>query len=322
MCSIRYLLLIIIFQNIFSVILCDTLSAQRFSTVKTREGIEISENGKKVLFYRQQPDPLHDKYNRTGYVHPLYNLKGEIITEDFPVDHPYHHGIFWAWHQVILNNKQIAEGWTGDNIDWQNISVKTKKEKNKITLQSVVLWKWIQPGNTSKNIITENTSITVNGSTDKYRAIDFDIYLSPLLDSLKIGGADDIKGYGGFCLRLHLPADMKFISADSVVTPTEVAVTAGPWMDIIGSLGGDSLSKSGVAIFPDPSNPGTKQQWILRNQTSMQNVPYPGRMPMSLGKAGWRLRYRVIVHTDNLTNDELKKLYVEYTNKRGKGQMN
>lgn len=305
--------------SFFGLSLCKTVAAQNFSILKTSEGIEISENGKKVLFYRQYPASLHDKYNRTGYVHPLYNLKEEIITEDFPVDHPYHHGVFWAWHQIVLNNKQIAEGWTGEDISWQTASVKTKKEKNKIILHAVVLWKWAQTYNKSKDIIKENTSITVNEVTDNYRAIDFDIHLLPMIDSLKIGGADDIKGYGGFCIRLRLPRDMTFISADTVVTPTEVAVPAGPWMDIKGSLGGDSLSTSGVAIFPNPLNPGPGQQWILRNQTSMQNVPYPGRLPVALTKKGWRLRYRIIIHTADLTNDKLNKLYAEYIRTAGHG---
>lgn len=137
-----------------SILLCKVLSAQHFATVKTSEGIELSENGKKILFYQQYPKMAYNKYNRAGYAHPLYNLD----------------------------------------------------------------------------------------------------------DGFKIGGADDAKGYGGFCVRLKLPADITFISNDSTVTPMETAVSAGSWMDIQGSLSGDSLPKSGIAIFPNPSNPGTNGQ--------------------------------------------------------------
>jgi hypothetical protein len=35
--------------------------AQHFETRKTNEGIEILENGKKVLFYQQQPKSLNGK---------------------------------------------------------------------------------------------------------------------------------------------------------------------------------------------------------------------------------------------------------------------
>ena len=297
----------------YSILICRTASAQLFTTVKTSEGIEISENGKKVLFYQQNPKSFQDKYNRAGYVHPLYNLNEKILTEDFPIDHPYHHGIFWAWHQIIFNNKQIADGWIGENISWQTLSVKTWKRKKGITLQSIVLWKSALQDHKTRPIVKENTHITVYEATDQYRVIDFDIYLSAMIDSLKIGGSDDMKGYGGFCMRLNLPADIAFTSADSAVTPIETAVSAGPWMDIKGSLAGaDSLSKSGVAIFPNPSNPGTKQQWILRKQTSMQNVPYPGRIPVNLTKNGLRLRYRIIVHNADLNYHELDRLYEAY----------
>jgi len=296
----------------YSLLICKTVSAQNFTTVKTSEGNEISENGKKVLFYQRNPKSSQDKYNRVGYVHPLYDLNEKILTEDFPSDHPFHHGVFWAWHQIIFNNKKVADGWTGENINWQTISVKTRKKKKGIALQSVVLWKSALKDNKTRSIVKETTSITVHMATDKYRAIDFDIYLSAMIDSLKIGGADDIKGYGGFCIRINLPADIAFISSDSLVTPIETSISAGPWMDMKGSLGGDSLSKSGVAIFPDPSNPGLQQQWILRKQTSMQNVPYPGRVPVNLTKNGVRLRYRIIIHSADLNYNDLNKLYDEY----------
>ncbi len=62
---------------------------QHFTTVKLNEGIEISEKDKRILFYQQRPKSLDGKYKRTGYVHPLYSLNENVLTEDFPEDHPY-----------------------------------------------------------------------------------------------------------------------------------------------------------------------------------------------------------------------------------------
>ncbi len=146
---------------------------QDFTTVKTDDGIEILENGKKVLFYQKRPKSLDGKYERAGYVHPLYSLKGKVLTEDLPEDHPYHRGIFWAWHQIILKNKKIADGWTCENISWEPVKLKIIKKEEFVMLQSEMLWKSVLQHNKSTGIVKENTKITVHKSTREYRAIDF-----------------------------------------------------------------------------------------------------------------------------------------------------
>ncbi|HEY6976488.1 MAG TPA: DUF6807 family protein, partial [Chitinophagaceae bacterium] len=288
---------------------------QHFTTTKTGEGVEISENGKKVLFYQERPKSLNGKYERAGYVNPLYDLNEKVLTEDFPEDHPYHRGIFLAWHQIISGNKKIADGWMSENVSYEPIKLKIKKQENFVTLQSEMLWRSVLQNNKPVSIVRENTNITIHKSTGEYRAIDFDIRLFALVDSLKIGGSDDIKGYGGFCLRLKLPKNILFVSQNKEVTPQETAVEAGPWMDIIGSFGNDYSLKTGVAVFDNPVNPGPRGQWILRKETSMQNIPYPGRTPVTLSKSGLRLRYRIIIHNNNVSNDDMEKLYQEYIHK-------
>jgi hypothetical protein len=288
--------------------------SQYFTTIRSDEGIEILEKGKKVLFYQQRPKSSEGKYERAGYVHPLYSLNEKILTEDFPEDHPYHRGIFWAWHQIVLNDKKIADGWICENISWKPVRLKVKKRKENIILQSEMIWNAKWENNNPTAIVKENTKITVYKSTVQYRAIDFDIYLFALVDNLKIGGSDDDKGYGGFCLRLKLPKDISFFSNNMAITPTETAITAGPWMDFIGSFDGTSMPKTGVAVFC--SQPGRDQQlWILRKEASMQNIPYPGKMPIILSKKGLRLKYRIIIHNGDMSNDDLEKLYQQYIHK-------
>lgn len=286
---------------------------QDWKTYREQDGIKVWENDKQVFLYQQFPKSIAGKFERAGYIHPLYNLNGKILTEDFPEDHPYHRGVFWAWHQIILKNKKIADEWTCENISWHSRKLKVFRSDEKITLQSEMIWKSIIHNNRPTGIIKENTRITVYRSEENYRLIDFDIGLLALVDSLKIGGSDDVKGYGGFCLRLKLPADVSFVSDNGGVIPMETPVTAGPWMDITGSLGGDSLNKSGVAVFINPGNPGYSPQWILRKEKSMQNVPYPGREPVELSnKKVLRLRYRIVIHNDKMERELLEKLFQQY----------
>lgn len=288
------------------------LFAQHFSTKKTADGIEILENGKKVLFYQVQPKSVDGKYERAGYVHPLYSLNENILTDDSPVDHPYHRGIFWAWHQVILNDKNIADGWMSEHISWKPIRVKIRKGRNKITLHSQLIWNAELSLEVATPIVKEETTITVFKANAQYRILDFDINLFALVDHLKIGGSDDPKGYGGFCLRLKLPADLSLISESKKVVPEETAVLAGPWMDFTGSFEGGNMPKSGVVVFGYPAAKDAKYPWILRSVTSMQNIPYPGRMPLELTRQGWHLSYRIIIHGEKMSSGDIEKLYREY----------
>ena len=70
----------LLFRGLISIEVC----AQHFTTIKSGEGIEILENGKKVLFYQVRPKSVDGKYERAGYVHPLYSLNEKILTDDMP----------------------------------------------------------------------------------------------------------------------------------------------------------------------------------------------------------------------------------------------
>ena len=291
------------------------VNGQHFTTIKSDEGIEILENHKKVLFYQVRPKSVDGKYERAGFIHPLYSFNEKSLTEDMPKDHPYHRGIFWAWHQIIWNNKQIADGWISQNISWEPSKITTQKKRKSITLRSEMLWKSALDDNGLKAIVREQTRIRVYRSTSQSRIIDFDIRLFALQDSLKIGGSDDEKGYGGFCLRLKLPEDISFVSGDTELTPLETAVHAGPWMNFTGSFDGKDARKIGIAVFCDNSNPGFLGQWILRKKESIQNIVYPGRTPVALSKNGLRLRYRLVIHDPNIERGDLENLYKEYIRK-------
>jgi Family of unknown function (DUF6807) len=291
------------------------VSGQHFTTIKSSEGIEISENGNKVLFYQVRPKSVDGKYERSGFVHPLYDLNGKILTDDMPRDHPYHRGIFWAWHQIILNDKNIADGWMSDHVSFQPVKTRVKKGRGSVILHSEMIWNAELETNKWQPIVKEKTTIRVFKSTLRYRMLDFDINLFALTDGLQIGGSDDEKGYGGFCLRLKLPADISFASVNKNVIPQETPVLAGPWMDITGSFDGPSSPKNGVIVFGYRSGLRNQYPWILRRVTSMQNVPFPGRSPILLSKKGLKLSYRIIVHNGEMSNEEIGKLYQQYTNK-------
>lgn len=282
---------------------------------KSAEGIEVRESGKKVLFYQVRPKTVDGKYERAGYVHPLYDLNEGILTEDAPEDHPYHRGIFWAWHQILIKGQPVANSWVSEHIAFVPEEVTTEHDHAKAVIRSALVWKQIAGTDTLADLVRETTTITIHPATTQYRAVDFNIHLLPLADSLAIGGAADAKGYGGFCWRLKLPEEIVFRSQDTSVVPQETAVPAGPWMDFTGAFSNSTPSREGIAVFSAIPYPEPEQWWILRSKNSMQNAVFPGSRAQLLPKEGWTLQYRLIVHDTTVKQEELEYLYQQYAGK-------
>ncbi|MGI9543708.1 MAG: PmoA family protein [Cyclobacteriaceae bacterium] len=295
--------------------LASSLHAQDFKVIHSEEGVLVSESGNKVFFYQKKPKSRQGKYERSGYIHPLYGMNGEILTEDFPEDHLHHRGIFWAWHQMKVGQEQIADSWDCEGFTWDVVQTTGDVKNGMATIRTEVLWR---PENTidgAANILKEKTTITAHASDEQYRIIDFDITLTSLIDDLSIGGSDDEKGYGGFSIRLNLPPDISFLSDVGPAIPKETAVQPSAWMDFSGTFDQEQLS--GVTVFSHPENPGHPHPWILRSSGSMQNPVYPGRMPVALAKdSSWRLQYRVVVHSGGLSSKEIEALYKVYSSTR------
>jgi len=298
--------------SLFSLILISCGSAEKkspFAIKKTAEGIELSEGGNTVFFYQCVPKQASEKMSFNNYLHPVYNLKGEIITEEFPPDHLHHRGIFWAWHQVYLDNQRLGDSWMMENISNDVSHVETRLNKNNAQLNARVLWKSSELKE-GKPFIEEETSIIVHSKETNLRKIDFEIVLKPLVQGIQIGGSDDEKGYGGFCVRIKMPEDLIFMSETGQVTPQNLQIVAGSWMDFSASFdNGDE--KSGLALLCHQSTPNYPAPWILRQEASMQNVVFPGRERVKLDKTVV-LRYRVIIHNGDAGSLNLTELKSEY----------
>jgi len=281
-----------------------------FST--TDQGFELSENGKPVFFYQQTPKTLTGEYVCNNYIHPLYNLKGVVLTEEFPPDHPYHRGVFWTWHQIYIDTNSIGDGWINAGISQDVVKVLKEAGKTQAEINLEVLWKSTDLPE-DKPFMIEKTSIIVYRAETDIRKIDFTIKLNALVEDLEIGGSDDPKGYGGFCLRLNIPDNMIFTSENKPVSPQELQINAGPWMDFSGTFGDDKTT-NGVAILCYPDNPSYPSPWILRQKGSMQNAVFPGRERIKVDmKTPVILRYRLIIHNGDVQTVSLNKLQEKYS---------
>jgi hypothetical protein len=313
----RYLILISFLAVLQSCSSSPGMKKSAFSFKENEQGIELLENNKPVFFYQRKPKSLTGQYICSNYIHPLYSLNGDTLTEEFPPDHPYHRGIFWTWHQLYVDNKSIGDGWINDGISQDVVNVLTEKSKDRAQFNLEVKWKSSMFQN-GEPFMDEHTTITVHRQKSGMRKIDFEIVLEPLVSGLQIGGSADAKGYGGFCARIKLPDGLIFTSENGPVTPQELQIKAGPWMDFSAGYSRNS-DVSGLTILCHPDTPGFPEPWILRQKGSMQNVVFPGQNKITLASdKPTVLRYRIIIHNGNAESINISALQSEYGKMYGK----
>lgn len=287
------------FATLLTLFALDAFAAPpALKAVTTDDGVWLQEGDAKVLFYQRTPKSKDGKFTRANYVHPLHDLDGETITEDFPDDHPHHRGIFWAWHQVTIDGKAVGDPWALKDCGWDVRDVKTEANDSLVSLRTTVFWlspKWTDAMGKQKPFVREEADIRVHRAEADRRVIDFEISLTALEPDLSIGGAAPTPGYGGFSPRVKLPKDVRFLGPKGDVEPLRTAVEPSPWIDVSGTFAKDRIS--GIAMLTHPTTPGFPQPWILRRAGSMQNPVYPGAAPVPLSmEKPLVLRYRLVLH--------------------------
>jgi len=268
-------------------------------------GILFIDGKDSICFYQKSPKDKQGEFSRCNYIHPLYGPDGTRLTEDFPVDHPHHRGVFWAWHQILIDGKPISDGWELKNFQQKVTSIEFKRQNELGILNATV--NWLSPlwKNGSEAYLQEKTKITMYPQTGNYRRMDFEIQLKALTDRLSIGGSDDDKGYSGYSVRLKLPMDVQFSGINGPVEPANTSIDAGNMMNISGSFLKEE-KKGGVVILSNPENTAPSTQWILRNAASMQNAVYPGRQPVSIPfDQPLTLKYSLLIYQGELTQSQI-----------------
>ena len=121
--------------------------------------------------------------NRASYVHPIYGLDGEVITDDFPKDHYHHHGLFWGWPHVTIGGKDY-DFWKmkGTEIKFKRWLSKEADAKG-ATL--AVENEWMVG---DKPVVREEAKLFVHPATAEGRLIDVRLKWTALEQAITLGG--------------------------------------------------------------------------------------------------------------------------------------
>ncbi len=289
----------------------DSNSDDGITIKEADQGFLFQSGNRPVLFYQRSPIAQHG-HSRAGFVHPLYGLDGEVLTDSFPKDHRHHQGVFWAWHQLWVGNEKVGDPWiTKDHLVVVKDAKIIDQSSEFATLDVRAEWTSTALGESGKaqSIVAEHTRIRVFREQGDTQFVDFTIELSPLVPNVRIGGSEDVKGYSGFTVRVKPPKDMKIQTAEGILDGDGVQ-TRSRWAGVSGSFSKDRIS--GVAILTHAAAPESPTSWVLRHY-GMQNVAYPGRDPITLSaEQPLVLRHRLVLHRGSTDDARIADHQVEF----------
>lgn len=278
--------------------------------------VTITENGSPVLVYRHGPvDPpegVDARYRRAGYIHPLYSVDGDVLTQDFPSDHYHHRGVFWTWPECTVGDRRI-DVWALDGArpQPQNVEiVRVDAQGAELVFDAY----WAFDDSPTVPQVGERVAITVHPAQGGNRSIDFHITMSnPTQETVTFLGAAN-KGYGGLCFRPDSARKPMHFTADSGPVEEDQLSFDTPWADVSFRLDPEAPPQAGVAVFQHPANPGYPHPgWIFRHYSFLgASWPHEETHALAPGES-FELRYRMFVHRGSAGEANVAEAFAAYT---------
>ena len=295
------------FITIYSLTTETTRAAPFHFTESSDKSVTLTEGNRPVFVYNHgviSKEGVPADRARSSYIHPLYGLNGEVLTDDFPKDHYHHRGLFWAWPHVKVGDDEVDlwmlkgirhqfERWLGREAGETNATLGVQNS-------------WMIG---DKKVVDEQAWFRVTSATPDAQALDVELTWIPIEKPLTLRGAEG-KSYGGLTLR-YAPRTNTVITTPLGSGKDDLSMTRLPWADLTAQFAGPA-QPSGAAIFIAPTHPDYPPQWLTRHY-GVLCVGWPGVDAQTFQPGEpIRCRYRVLIHRGAATVDDLKVAYAEY----------
>ncbi len=268
------------------------------------------EGERPVLVYNhgiQLKEGVPENRKRSTYLHPIYGLDGEVLTDDFPKDHYHHRGLFWGWPHVRSGGQEYNL-WALSGIRQQFERWTERQTAKDVAILGVANGWYVG----DRKVVGEEVRLRVSPTTGNERVIDVELKLTALGEPVTLWGAAG-KSYGGLSLRFGPRQETKIHTADGL-QKKDLNLANLAWADFSARFEG-SKAPSGIALFVDPGHPDYLPTWITRDYGFL-GVGWPGIKPADL-KPGMplTLRYRLWIHRGWADLAQVRKAYESFTNK-------
>lgn len=272
--------------------------------------LRLSENERPVFVFNygmMLKAGVAEKYRRACYVHPLFDLEGVALTDDFPQDHLHHRGMSWTWPIVkVGDSPKVYDIWSCEGAG-QKFHHVLGHELGPVCARLGLSNGWYVG---EKKIVDETVWLTVFRAGEVGRVMDVDITLTATEQPVTIGGRPG-KGYGGFTIRFA-PRQETSLHTSAGQLPKDIDDTPFTWSDLSAKFSG-SNNVSGIAIFDHAQNPAHPTTWTNRYY-GILNPTYPSVKTHEL-KHGQplRLRYRVWIHRGDARSGKVAAAFAAFS---------
>jgi len=268
------------------------------------KSIELREGNRPVLVYNHGmmlQSGVPKNYTRSSYLHPIYGLDGEVLTDDFPKDHYHHRGLFWAWPHVQIGTNQY-DLWMMQGVEQRFVRWLEREVQPQSALLSVENGWFVG----ERKVMRERARILVHPATEKGQAIDVTLEWTPLQEPIILRGAED-KRYGGLTLR-YAPRTNTVITTPLGNENKDLAMTRLEWADLTAQFT-NAPQPSGIAVMIRPDHPDFPPMWLTRHYGALC-VGWPGIVSRTLTpNQNVECRYRIWIHKGAVDRDTLRKEY-------------
>lgn len=278
----------------------------RFSPIDDNS-LLLWDGNDRVLVYNHGmllPEGVPADRRRSSYVHPLFGLDGEVLSDDFPEDHYHHRGLFWAWPHVRIAG-QHYDLWMIHGIEQRFERWLTRDEAATAATLAVENGWYVG----DRKMVQERIWLRVYPVEGDARCIDVDCYWIPVDEPLTLAGAEG-KSYGGLTLR-YAPRTDTVITTPLGNGSADLSMTPLAWADLSARFAGRTDS-SGIALFVADDHPDYPPTWLTRHYGALC-IGWPGveAQTFPAGKP-IRCRYRVWVHRDAPSQEAIQQAYDAY----------
>lgn len=310
-------------KHVFELLKSKPVKSPSLMQTRAENGLLIIYSGdKKLLGYQYEtmnpPAGVDSSYRRSGFIHPLWSPRGQVLTQIQPPDHYHHYGIWNPWTHTIFE---------GDTVDFWNLgkrqgTVRFAKfiavSEGPIfgeyqTLHEHVVFK---KDGTKKVALNELQSMRV------YQPNDEEYYIADLTIELSCAGASPLQlleyRYGGLGWRAteQWNKDNSEVLTSEGKTRNEADGTRARWFVIQGAIDNEH---TGMVMMSHPTNynhPEPLRLWpatadnrgaVFVNFSPTKNMNWllePGRR--------YVLNYRLIVFNGRFTKEKAESAWQNY----------